>query len=136
MEARIIRQFKAAPMIHISILEDSKGDKFIVRQDLRKPLYWHLSAVRNKVGALVAESVDIPANRVEIIPAHCEFPGKKEKRFPASLHTYVPGIMVKKLSKGNRVYIQQRMKGNTPKKHGDLPGWHWQIWRSIKIYQK
>lgn len=95
----------------ISVLQDKKGKKFIVKQEMRQTPYFHLSTARDKLGSYIAKSVDIPANRVEIIPAYAEFPGKHSVQLPATLHTFIPGVLVKSLPKDLRefkLYIQQQ----------------------------
>lgn len=107
---RVIERFKTLHHTHIAILENKKdGNKFIVKQDTRDVLFRHLAVARDKLGAFVAESIGVSANRVEIIPAYCAFPGKKYFELPATLHTFVPGVMVKFLPKELKmsIYIQQ-----------------------------
>ena len=93
--AREIDYWETAFYRCISVLKDNNGKKFIVKQDMRDALYWHLSVARDKLGSLVAHSADIHANRVEIIPAYCEFPGKHNMQLPGSLHAFVPGVVGK-----------------------------------------
>ena len=61
----------------ISVLQDKSGKKFIVKQDTRGGLFRHLSVARDRLGAFIAESIGVPANQVTIIPAYCDFPGKR-----------------------------------------------------------
>lgn len=120
---QVIDSFKTSYNTYITILEDKNGDRFIVKQDTRNVLYWHLTVVRDMLGAFIAESADIPANRVDLIPAYCEFIGKRNAHLPATLHTLAPGIMVKNLPKSLRkfdVYIHQSLKKGIAKKQRGL----------------
>lgn len=104
---REIDYFKTEHHTCISVLLDKNGKKFIVKQDTRDRLFWHLGAARDRLGAFIAESIGVPVNRVTIIPAYADFPGKRLVRLPATLHSFVPGVMVKELPKESRVRIQQ-----------------------------
>lgn len=96
--AKEILSFKTSHHTFITVLKDRTGKKIVVKQETRKPLYWHLSIARDKLGAQVAASVGIYANRVEIVPARCSFLGKLDTRFPATVHEFVPGVSVHLLS--------------------------------------
>lgn len=130
--------FKTAQGTAVSVLEDKKGKKFIVKQKTHKRMRDHVSVARDMLGVFVARSVDILANDMEIIPAFYHFPGKRDIRFPASLHVFVSGIQVcklpTKLSKFDIEIKQAAKKGiSQPKcgltrriihniaKHEDLP---------------
>ncbi len=45
-------------------------------------------------GCAIAESIELPINRVKIIPPNSPFPGKKHIFLPATLHTRVPGASI------------------------------------------
>jgi len=70
------------------------GELFLVKQ--KKPLHKLLGVVRDAVTAYIAETFDI-AHKVDVIPAHKDFPGKVRKDWPATIHTIAPGKMIKKL---------------------------------------
>lgn len=89
-----IDSFETPHNTHISVLQDDNGKKFVVKQETRDVLTWHLSAARDKLGALVARSIYVLANRVEIIPSYATFPGKRSLQHPATLHEFVPGIQI------------------------------------------
>ncbi|MCX5925409.1 MAG: hypothetical protein NT124_03930 [Candidatus Dependentiae bacterium] len=114
---RVIDYFETDLYTSISILEHQNGSKFVVKQDIRDPLYWHLSIARDKVGSFIAESIDMPVNMVKIIPAYGEFPGKRTIEFPATVHTFVPGFQISKLPaelRSFRIYIQQPTSRSAP----------------------
>lgn len=98
----------------IATLKDKKsGKRFIVKQKQGKTLGWHMGVAREKLGYHVAESINIPINRVEIIPTDRAFPGKHEVGLPATLHEVVPGVKVTFLPKPLKVlkvFIQQPIK--------------------------
>lgn len=107
----------------ISFLQDTvTGNKFLLKQDNRSDLHWHIVVAREALGAHVAQSVDIPVNRVEIIPARIAFPGKQNREKPATLHTVVPGVKVNKAKrlKPLRICIQQFIKPAIPKERWGL----------------
>ena len=87
---QVLEQLPTLPTTKVVVLIDKHGKKCLVRQDVRTDLVWHLSVARNKLGAIVADSVGIPANYVEIIPAHVDFPGKFNRAYPlAYIHSYL-----------------------------------------------
>lgn len=111
-EMVVIETFKTKYATDIAVLKNTKGHKFIVKQESRAEPYLQMSVARDSVGSWVAFSAGIPANRVVIIPAYCSFPGKKHLHLPATLHNFVPGTIVTKLTDPLRQYkvrIQQFM---------------------------
>lgn len=107
---------------HITVCENQDKKRFIVKQETRSELYWHMAVAREMLSASVAESVGILANRVAIIPALCPFPGKKRVNFPATLHEVVPGKNIHELPKSfkDKLFIQQYMKDSVPQKKWGL----------------
>jgi hypothetical protein len=122
-QVHAISCFKTSYHTSVAVLEHRKGAKFIVKQETRNPLYLHLSVVRDKLGAFVAESVGVEANHIRILPAGCVFAGKRSDELPASLHTFVPGVPVHELPKelkALKVFIQQPVKASIHKKEWGL----------------
>ncbi|MCX5925405.1 MAG: hypothetical protein NT124_03910 [Candidatus Dependentiae bacterium] len=110
--------FKTEHNTYITTLTNEDGKKYIVKQEARDQLSWHMPVARDMLGSYIAQSVGVPANKVEIIPAYTSFPGKKNNDFPATLHEVVPGIKVtslKKPFKAFKVFIQQPVKSTVPK---------------------
>jgi len=122
-ELKEIKVFNTEHNSRISFLEDSMtGRKFLLKQERRSELHWHIIVAREALGAHIANSIDIPANRVEIIPAYIAFSGKHNKERPATLHTVVPGVKVNKSKKLKplRICIQQFIKPAIPKERWGL----------------
>jgi len=78
----------------IALLRDNKN-RFILKQKLD----FSFLPVIEKLGSYIANSVNISANQVEIIPSNHPFVGKKEVDLPASLHSFVSGMQARYLSK-------------------------------------
>jgi len=58
----------------------------------------------------IAESANVPVNRVRLIPAEVFFPGKFYKKRMATLHTFIPGKKLQSLHCYSEVDIQQFKK--------------------------
>lgn len=101
---REIQFIKKKASLNIAILEDQQGDKFVVKQNLKSLAGSVLRVAREKLGVEMAESMGIEVNSVEIIPSHCSFIGKRILAWPATLHTFSPGIQVSKLPKTSPFY--------------------------------
>ncbi|MES2122972.1 MAG: hypothetical protein V4492_09420 [Chlamydiota bacterium] len=63
--------------------------------------------VLDATACAIAESIELPINRVKILPPHTAFPGKKWLELPATLHTLVPGHSIPESDR--EVRIHQRM---------------------------
>lgn len=108
---------------NITILENENGKKFIVKQKTKDGVAKRLCCVRDMLGAYIAESAGIPANRVTIIPAYHKFPGKKILEWPATLHEFVPGIQANGLPEALRAFnvsIAQSVAKNLSEKEKGL----------------
>ena len=79
---------------YVVVLKDEQNALYILKQNLSDDLRAQFSAVRDMLGAYVAEVLDISMSRVRIIPAEQAFTGKIFIDMPATLHTFVPGKMV------------------------------------------
>lgn len=111
---RIIDSFTTPHHRFISVLQHENGSKFIVKQDSREAQVAHLAEVRDALGSFIAKSVNIPANEVLIIPCDKRFVGKEYTHLPATLHTFVPGVMAKRAPGKQHLYIQQPRKPSVP----------------------
>lgn len=88
---------------------DSQGHKFILKQIDPKATPWdQYSLVLEAVGSGIAEEMNIPNNRVRIIPPNLEFNLKPFSGYPATLHTLVEG------QTGRPVGIQQKAGNKVP----------------------
>lgn len=114
---------------HFTFLMNASNDLFIIKQITKLNPTKQLKAVRESLGAYIAESNNLRANQVRIVPAGFAIPGKDIQR-PATLHTVVPGDSASKLSNAFKLDIKQPIKEN-PKQiyhiihsmslHSDLP---------------
>ncbi len=76
---------------YLALVQDSKGNKYIIKQAKSELPAADMFAVRDLIGAYIAEELGIPANRVRIIPADVDVVGKKFADRPATMHTCVEG---------------------------------------------
>jgi len=86
------------------------GVKYLLKQ--KKIKSQQFSVVRDALSAWIAQDLDI-AHSVSIIPPEEDFPGKKNKLWPATLHTIAPGKTVRsqKGSKYHALCLKQRVPG-------------------------
>lgn len=71
--------------------------------------------VLDATGCAIAESIDLPINRVKLIPPNAPFHGKKYLDLPATLHTRVPGASVPESDLEVQIH-QRTRKANNPNK--------------------
>jgi hypothetical protein len=76
---------------YLALVKDSKGNNYIIKQAKSELPAADMFAVRDLIGAYIAEELGIPANRVRIIPAGVEVVGKKFANRPATMHTCIEG---------------------------------------------
>ncbi len=93
------------PNSHISIIQDTVGNKFLVKQS--KHVERKLGLVAEVVAAYIAYSIGLPVNSVYLIPSWVDIPGKSMQRKPATLHTFVPGRTLSRPGPYNFIHIQQ-----------------------------
>lgn len=93
-KVREINFFRTNNLARISTLLDSDGTKFIVKQDDTDMVTCTCRAAREKLGVAIATDTYLNTNKVLIIPAYYNFPGKRSVELPATLHTFSPGIQI------------------------------------------
>ncbi len=91
---------------HITFLMDALKNLFIIKQAQSSLSVNQLFAIREALSAYIAESSNLQANRVRIIPANYFIPGKPDVTRSATLHTVVPGDS----AKGSKFFIKQQNK--------------------------
>lgn len=96
-----------------SFIMDGENNLFLVKQTTYNQPSGALLAVRDMLGADIAQRSDISANHVRLIPSNTPFPGKVRNDIAATVHLLVPGLS---LSKKSELYIQQPLKSYIPKK--------------------
>lgn len=75
----------------IFIFTDQLGRKFVLKTVEPEADPWEkYSLVRETVGSRIAEEMNLPIDRVRMIPSNVQF-GLKPENVPATLHTFVEG---------------------------------------------
>lgn len=112
------------PRCHFTFIRDASKNLFIIKQVNQSSPTMQLKIIREMLGAYIAESSNLRANRVEIIPGKYFIPGKSCKK-PATLHTIVPGHPVSQLPNTAKLDIKQPIKERSiiynMSLHPDLP---------------
>ena len=85
---------------YIFFVSDADGNNYLVKQPRSMFLKDQLSVIFEKLSADIAHEVGILAHSVCIIPAGTSFPGKIIAKRVATLHTVVPGQMIRVLKDG------------------------------------
>lgn len=92
--------------------------KFVVKQIKDSSPDEQFLLVLDALGCFIAESSDIPMNKVTIIPSNKAFHGKKTLEFPATLHSLVKGVSTDKMCFYQDIDIHQRYR------YKNSPMWH------------
>ncbi len=111
---KFIEELKGGARGKVSLVQDALGNKFCVKQYKIYDVDNEFGTVRAVLASIVAESLDIPINRVRIIPAHRAFAGKYFEGRVATLHTFVEGSLVKYLKLPYEVSIRLKYKEDMP----------------------
>ena len=103
----------------VKLVQDAAGNKFVLKQFKIHDLDNEFGVIREALAARVAESANIPMNRVTIVPANKNFPGKIFKQRVATLHTFVAGTLLKDTELPYRVKLRLRWQPHlSPDKRG------------------
>ena len=119
----------------VLFLEDASGKKFVLKQMKRGCLRQQFCLIREALASYIAESINVPVNRVRIISPEIDFPGKVFKERAATLHTFAPGLDVDRRGPYPYLKIKQKYDTTWPEhklgltkdviqkltKHSDLP---------------
>ena len=95
---------------HFVFIKDIANNLFIIKQVNQSSSTMQLKMVREMLAAYIAESNNLQANRVRMIPSNYFIPGKQDITRPATLHTIVPGCPVSTLSNSSKLDIKQSIK--------------------------
>lgn len=98
---------------YISFITDGERNRYVIKQKRKSTIRKQFQVVLEKLSGHIAETLDIPAHRVQILPAGMAFPGKILTDKAASILTLVPGIPVKEISGGPYAMIDLR-QSNRP----------------------
>ena len=120
---------------YVSLISEG-NQKYILKQIKKTEQYEQIDLALDALGAVVAKSIELPANEITIISFSNNFHGlKKLPHAPATLHTFIQGGNPHRLSKFSDIDICQKVrrvtaepnKGLTRKiiasmaQHKDLP---------------
>ncbi len=114
---------------NFTFIMDKSQNLFLIKQSKTSSPIEQFKAIREIFGAYIAESNNLPANWVRIIPAGFALPGKLVMQRPATLHTVVPG-KASKFSKFSKINIKQ-YKRKDPK---DKRGFRYEVIHSMSLH--
>src|SRR5271156_737132 len=86
----IVKEYEV-PRSYIAIVHDKTGKKYIIKQNKRGGIKVDLLCVREILGAYIAEIFGIPSNKVRLIPANVDAPGKRIRHHAATMHEFIEG---------------------------------------------
>ncbi len=107
---------------HVRFINDGSGNHFIVKQK-RIFLDAHFRVITEMLAAYMANSLGIPSQHVRILPAGRSFPGKVLDKWPATIHSFVPGRQLCKLKSNcpyRSLYLKQSNTTKLSKEHRGL----------------
>jgi len=84
---------------HITFIKDQHNNRYVVKQDKSFSLKAQLQVALEMLSAFIAASIGISAHQVQIIPVGVSFPGKVVVERPATIHTFMPGSVIRALKK-------------------------------------
>lgn len=97
---------------YVFFIEDANENPYIVKQDRSFSSKHQIFVVLEKLAAYIADKIGISSQKVEILPAGVCFPGKAIAKRPASIHTCMPGVTIRELTKGPFSHISIKQGGN------------------------
>lgn len=101
------------PSRHISYITDGENNKYVIKQKRQGGVRKQFQVVFEKVSGHIAYSVQVPAHRVELLPAGMAFPGKIMTDRAAAILTLVPGIPVGDISSGPYMNLDMRQSNRS-----------------------
>lgn len=84
---------------HIVFIKDQHNNRYVVKQDKSFSLKAQLQVALEMLSAYIAASIGISAHQVQILPVGVSFPGKAIIERPATIHTLMPGSVIRALKK-------------------------------------
>jgi hypothetical protein len=92
----------------LSLIENSTSDRFIVKQIKDEDPSEQFLLIVDVCASHLGVEWGIPLNRVSLIPAGQEFPGKRKQHLPATMHKLVPGASTEDFLPWENFSIHQR----------------------------
>ncbi len=80
---------------NIYLLSGADNSQFLIKQRMACGVHAVFMTVVETFGAYVAQTVGIPGNRVSLVAAREQCPFAELTKYPATLHTFMPGAEVK-----------------------------------------
>lgn len=104
---------------YVHFIKQGKN-RFIVKQMIPENIEKQFCLIREALASHIAESLNIPVNRVRIIPRDVYFPGKIFIHRVATLHTFAKGKSLLEPGKYKGLKIKQFLTEELPKKECGL----------------
>lgn len=122
------------PSRYISYITDGENNKYVIKQKRQGGVRKQFQVVFEKVSGHIAQGVQIPAHRVELLPAGMAFPGKMITDRAAAILTLVPGIPVGDISSGPYMNLDMR-QSNRPDWPKSKVGLNESVVRSMALHR-
>ncbi len=119
LRAELIKSFETDDC-WISIIENPEGKQSIVKQIKEPSADEQFLLVIDAVACSIAESLEIPVNKVTLISPDVSFEGKTFPDRPASLHTLAPGISAEEKLPWPDFNLHQKLRKKD--------SWSWKKW--------
>jgi hypothetical protein len=100
---------------YITFLKDMDDNCYLVKQDKSVSVKSHLLPALEMLASYMCSHLGISAHSVEILPIGMSFPGKDIIDIPATIHTVVPGIIIKQV-KNAKYHMLSINQGGNPQK--------------------
>jgi len=101
------------PSRHISYITDGENNKYVIKQKRQGGVRKQFQVVFEKISGHIAYGVQVPAHRVELLPAGMAFTGKVMTERAAAILTLVPGIPVGDISSGPYMNLDMRQSNRS-----------------------
>ncbi len=118
---------------YISFISDGEKNHYVIKQKRQGGIRKQFQVILEKVSGYIAQTLDIPAHCVELLPAGMAFPGKMMTNRAASILTLVPGIPVKRIKSGPYSRIDLR-QSNRPDWSKEKLGLHKGVISSMRLH--
>jgi hypothetical protein len=120
------------PSRYISYITDAENNKYVIKQKRQGGVRKQFQVVFEKVSGHIAYSLQIPAHRVELLPAGMAFPGKIITDRAAAILTLVPGVPAGELT-GTYANLDMR-QSNRPDWSKSKLGLHEGVVKSMAVH--
>lgn len=94
------------PFSKIGLLSTNDQELFLLKQRKDCSVHGQVMTVLEAWGASIAQKIGLRANRVQLIPASEKCSFKFFDEYPATLHTFVPGVVIAKALEGLSITLK------------------------------